>query len=727
MIVYLNLDGTGRGGPHVWSLRMQRALAQRGFQVAHDLKSAWEAALFVADTDGMETALERGRPVGYRVAGGYDIAWFRAMQRQMTEKYHAANAVIARALERAGMVFYQSQWAKRHLDNLLFSRQQDFSIIYNGVDLDQFSPHGRTQSDIPVLGTAGILRYRFRLETFFKLSIRIGIPHRLLIIGSLDDENKQVLEEYTRYPSVGSRTTYHPYLHPDALPAYFRQMSLLIHPVCGDACPNVVIEALACGTPVVAPRFGGSAELAGEAGVVFDCIPWVYDEDFVDALVQSTKQALSNAEHRSILARQRTEREFDLSRMVDRYLLALGLPLTVETRKTDPKHLIRSKRPNLLRSTASRLITRPRYLTAMALRKAGGLRQKSSSRKKNIKPRIAFTLYDFQIGGIENWLYRLARHLCGEFDFYFLATKVPDFLAKFHQVGVCAYLPTPRQMLAYLRKHAIDLVQVHNERWPIDAALAAGIAHVIERTDGPRSCARVPKHGVELVIASTQGTVPMIAERYPLENIRMIYNGIDLEEVDKASTERLWPTDLFIMGQVSRFGRGKNLGMLFQVMNRLPHLGDRLRLVLIGGDSRMPGAEKIESELRLQAMPLGDKVAFMGEKEDSLPWIKGFDVGTCASDNEGIPNSLIEAMACEKPVISTDVGQVRELVQDGRSGFLVPPGGVEAFCLAVETLVNNPALCVQMGKVGRQIVEERFSIRRAAAQYSEIYHQLLGR
>ena len=108
---------------------------------------------------------------------------------------------------------------------------------------------------------------------------------------------------------------------------------------------------------------------------------------------------------------------------------------------------------------------------------------------------------------------------------------------------------------------------------------------------------------------------------------------------------------------------------------------------------------------------------------------KGFDVGTCVSnpDNEGIPNSLIEAMACYKPVISTDVDQVNELVENYVNGVLIPPGDVRALCEAIERLINNPTLCQQMGQAGRKTVEERFSAQRAAVRYSEIYHRLLER
>ena len=142
----------------------------------------------------------------------------------------------------------------------------------------------------------------------------------------------------------------------------------------------------------------------------------------------------------------------------------------------------------------------------------------------------------------------------------------------------------------------------------------------------------------------------------------------------------------------------------------------------------MPGAEPIEAELRAQAAPLGNAVEFMGIVENTLPLVKGFDVGTCVSNptNEGIPNSLIEAMACYKPVISTAVDQVPELVQDGVNGILIPPGDVQSLCEAIERLAKDSALREKLGQAGRRTIEERFSLRYAAEQYAAVYHELLG-
>jgi glycosyltransferase involved in cell wall biosynthesis len=590
--------------------------------------------------------------------------------------------------------------------------------------LMQFSPRNPPKDSIPIIGTAGRLRYRYRLETLFEMSLNLDIPHRLLIVGEMDHDCKTVLREYLQVPILRSRTTYQPQVVPEALPDYYRRMNVFVHPVCGDVCPNVVIEAMACGVTVVAPRYGGTAEVIADGGVIFDCEPWRYDQYYVEAMCKAVKEALSQPDTLPPTARKIAEERYDIQTMTDRYLEALGLPMDTQGKVSfEDQH----KKPSSLRGITSKWVDRPRYYLAAAIRGITGSKRMAARQRVNPIPRIAFTLYDFHVGGIENWLYRLAKSLNQEFEFYFLATKVPQPLAKFLQVGTFAFLPDPVQMIRYLKEQKIDIVQVHNQRWPVDAALAAGVDHVIERTDGSRSCTRIPKYGLSLIIASSQGTIPMIGRNFPKARIKLVYNGIDLEEVDRADTQKVWGEDAFVIGRASRFGRGKNLAMLIEAVGRLKVDHPQLKLLLIGGDSSLPGAEPMEAELRTQAEPFGDTIRFIGYQENPLPWTKGFDIGVCVSNpgNEGIPNSLLEAMACSKPVIATDVDQINELVVDGCNGVIIPPGDTEALIQAIDRMIRDPELCKRMGMAGRKVVEDRFSLPSSAHEYAQIYRSFL--
>lgn len=724
--IFLNHLNSGRGGPHVWSQRFEFALAKRGYQVTVNIDDDWSASLFVIQTADMDIALTRSRNIGYRVANGYLPAWFQAMDLKMKPIHHVTNASIARGLEISPTVIYQSQWAKYILDQNLYERQAGYAIIYNGVDLERFKPATSPFERPFTIGTIGILRYRYRLETLFEMSKRLNFPHRLLIIGSMDKECSQVLEIHQNDPQFNTSIEYKTFVAPESLPAVYQQMDILIHPVSGDACPNVVSEALACGVPVVAPNFGGTAEIVAGGGVIFESKPWSYDQDFIDAMADAAQNAFRHRNHLSRLARQQAEEHLNLHTMTANYLQALGLP---DQAPINLKTEMNAKNKPSIRQTFSRLGERPRYYAAVTLRKASQAQRRIFPPQSNQKPRVAFVLFDFHIGGIENWLYRLATHLKTQFDFYFLATIMPNTLPKFEEAGVFAFLPNPAQMISYLQKHHIDIVQVHNERWPIDAALAAGVPYIIERLGGPRSWRRAPKFGLDLVIASTEMGAHAISDMLPSEKIRVIYNGIDLQMADQAVPHRFFSPSTCIIGRASRFGRGQNLEMLIEALAQLAPNYPQLRLVLVGGDSHLPGAEPVEKMLRekVARYHLDEYVHFAGYSEDPLPLVKGFDIGTCVSKDEGIPNSLIEAMACNKPVISTRVGAISELIRDRENGLLIPSDDVGALCESIEQLLIQPDLFRRLGDAGRKTIEERFSLENSASKYAQIFWELLNR
>jgi glycosyltransferase involved in cell wall biosynthesis len=642
----------------------------------------------------------------------------------MLARHHQVNASIGIGLQNADRVIYQSYWGKEQLDEILFPVEEHYAIIPNGVNLKVFSPGELPTDDIPVLGTVGVLRYRYRLETLFQMSLRLDFPHKLLIIGSLDRECQDVLNQFISSEINRGKIEYHPFVQADQLPDFYRRMSILIHPVMGDVCPNVVVEALACGIPVVAPEFGGTAEIIAGGGVVFKAKPWSYDETFIDSLTLTAQTALQKRAELSKLAREQAENQLDDQIMTDRYLQALELPLfTSQAASGRQTHAARS-----IKDVARKILLPARYVLAAGIRQGQRVRHRYSRLTPNERPRIAFTLFDFQIGGIESWLYRLAIQLGDQFDFYFIATKVEKILPKFQRAGKCQYINQPAQMVAFLQKEKIDILQVHNERWPIDAGLAAGVPRIIERLGGQRSWRRVPKYGVDLVIASSKMAAEAIKGMIPIDRIKVIYNGIDLAQIESAQSVRIFPPDSFIVGRTSRFGQGQNLGLLIQAIAQLRRSYPNIRLVLVGGDSPLPGAVPVEEELKelSRKLEVDELISFQGFVEEAIPTIKGFDLATCVSNDEGIPNSLLEAMACEKPVISTDVGAVSEFLVNGVNGLLIPPRDLDALCDAIEKLMNDPFLSYQLARAGRKTIEQNFNLVNSANQYALVYLELLG-
>ena len=128
-------------------------------------------------------------------------------------------------------------------------------------------------------------------------------------------------------------------------------------------------------------------------------------------------------------------------------------------------------------------------------------------------------------------------------------------------------------------------------------------------------------------------------------------------------------------------------------------------LVLVGDGPERARLERMTTELGL-----GQSVSFAGFRNDPLSWIAALDIVVLASDNEGFPRVILEAMLLGKPVIGSDVIGTRELVAHGETGFLYPFGDIDRLAGHLHTLLADPALRQRLGETGRKRVVERHSI-----------------
>ena len=149
----------------------------------------------------------------------------------------------------------------------------------------------------------------------------------------------------------------------------------------------------------------------------------------------------------------------------------------------------------------------------------------------------------------------------------------------------------------------------------------------------------------------------------------------------------------------------------------------------VGFDLSLVGDGPCRGELEglVRSLDLSDEISFLGWREDVPALLMHADMYVLASYTEGMPLSILEAMAAGLPVVATAVGGVPELVQDGVTGLLVPPRDPQALAGAMSRLVKDPALRRRMGEAGRRRVEEHFSFDRMVQQYEDLYRELLAR
>jgi glycosyltransferase involved in cell wall biosynthesis len=231
------------------------------------------------------------------------------------------NRPLRRALQGAAHVLYQSEFCKRSADEFLGSPRGDWEVLYNAVDTERFRPLEPRAAGVPLVLLGGDQTQAYRLElglrTFAAL-IAEQPEARLLVTGRVVVDPSALLDELglrDRVELLGR------YLQRDA-PAIYGRAHVLLHTKVNDPCPNVVLEAMACGLPVVYPASGGTPELVGDdAGVgVPHRTGWERDEPPApEAMAAAAARVLSDLETFSAAARRRVVERFELGPWLDRH------------------------------------------------------------------------------------------------------------------------------------------------------------------------------------------------------------------------------------------------------------------------------------------------------------------------------------------------------------------------------------------------------------------------
>ena len=175
----------------------------------------------------------------------------------------------------------------------------------------------------------------------------------------------------------------------------------------------------------------------------------------------------------------------------------------------------------------------------------------------------------------------------------------------------------------------------------------------------------------------------------------------------------------------SRLLWDKGVGEFVAAAGLLRERGAEARFALVGdGD---PGNPATIPEGRLRAWQAEGAVEWWGRREDMPAVLSSAAIVCLPSYREGLPKVLLEAAACGRPLVATDVPGCREIVIDGGNGLLVPPRDAPALAEAIGRLIKEPGLRADMGRRGRELVEAQFSEERVVAQTLAVYRELAGR
>jgi glycosyltransferase involved in cell wall biosynthesis len=239
--------------------------------------------------------------------------------------WEETNAPKARALHAADHVFFQSEFCRVSSDRFLGERQGPWEVLHNPVDTERFTPRPRRPHDGLTLLLGGNQYQRYRLEA--ALATLAHLPGaRMLVSGALSwhpDRRRSEAEgrELVARLGLGERVELlGPYSQEEA-PELVRRADLLLHTKYNDPCPTIVLEAMACGLPVVYSASGGVPELVGEEAGVGVPAPLDWEQDHPPApeeLADAVRRVAERLEERGAAARERALR-FDLRPWVERH------------------------------------------------------------------------------------------------------------------------------------------------------------------------------------------------------------------------------------------------------------------------------------------------------------------------------------------------------------------------------------------------------------------------
>jgi len=295
------------------------------------------------------------------------------------------------------------------------------------------------------------------------------------------------------------------------------------------------------------------------------------------------------------------------------------------------------------------------------------------------------------------------------------------------------------KMVAWLRRGRFDVLHCHLPLADLlgrPAGRLAGIPVIVTTEHGRNTwkpwyylvAERMLNHITDLRICVSQDVLEIRRRREgtPPSKLVRIPNGVDAERFRRPGRDRAevmkeqgWQPEDFLVVSVGRLEPEKNYPVLIQAVAGLTARHPRVRCLLVGDGG-------LKGELTAMVKSLGlDGVVRLAGRRDDIPEILGAaDVFVLASSKEGLPVSLLEAMAAGKAVVVTAVGGMPEVIRTGENGIVVPPGDSAALGAAMERLIEDSGARAKMGNLASAEAARDFDIDRVAGDVGALYARI---
>jgi glycosyltransferase involved in cell wall biosynthesis len=271
-----------------------------------------------------------------------------------------------------------------------------------------------------------------------------------------------------------------------------------------------------------------------------------------------------------------------------------------------------------------------------------------------------------------------------------------------------------------LKMEPVDIVNTHSstDSWLV-ALARIGLPRFVPAVRTRHVSAPIPGNlfsrwlytrGADRVVTTGEALRRQVIEQTGIDprRITSVPTGVDLQRFrpgDRvASRARLGlaPED-FLIGIVATLRSWKGHAYLLEALALLQ--GERTKVVIVGS-----GPQEDNIRRKIESLSLASRVIPVGHQDDVVPWLQCIDVFALPSyANEGVPQAIMQAMACGLAVVTTGVGAIREVARDGETALIVEPRDSAALAAAIERLREDPALRSRLGEAARAEAQSRFS------------------
>jgi len=222
-----------------------------------------------------------------------------------------------------------------------------------------------------------------------------------------------------------------------------------------------------------------------------------------------------------------------------------------------------------------------------------------------------------------------------------------------------------------------------------------------------------------IVVLSSRMKKSLAEYHFDLPDIQLIPNGVDVARFQPASAGTSLDERAQVVVCITGLRYEKGIDVLLQAWHLVHKQAPQARLIIVGR-----GSLQNQLESMAEALGIADSIKFTGLQNDIPAQLHQGSLAVLPSRWEGMPNAVMEAMACGLPCVSTRVSGSEDIIQHGVNGLLVEPEDYHGMAQALLTLLRNPALTEKYGRAARETIEKDYSLEQVMDRYVELYQSV---